>query len=338
MSGMTPADDRRPDARARPSLARAARGAAAGAAPSASCVVDDRRAARTRRCAVPPGAARSRRARAGGAGPPPPATPAGAPAARTGSPSSTTTSSPRPAGWRALAADLAAAGPDVGGRPGPDRACRCPPDRRPTDWERNVARARARPLGDGRPRLPARRAGGGGRLRRALPARLPRGRRPRAAGHRPPAGGSSRGAARGPPPGAPARRAWVSLRQAGRQRRRRADAARCTGAAGARAPACRAGRRPRHLAVAAAGALSLAALAARRPRVGAAGGRRLARRDRRAGVGADRPRPAHAARGGDDGCGRARRCPFAASGWWLAGHATLRRRLRAPDSVGRLGV
>jgi histidinol-phosphate phosphatase family protein len=44
-----------------------------------------------------------------------------------------------PAGWRAaLEADLAAAGPDVGGSQGRIRVP-LPADRRPTDWERNVA-------------------------------------------------------------------------------------------------------------------------------------------------------------------------------------------------------
>ena len=96
-----------------------------------------------------------------------------------------------------------------GRRAGADRraAARRPP---PDGLGAQHRRARARALGDGRPGLPARRAGGGRRLRRALPARLPRGRRPRAAGHRARAGGSCTGARAVAPPGAP--RAGVACR------------------------------------------------------------------------------------------------------------------------------
>ena len=59
--------------------------------------------------------------------------------APSGSRSSTTTSSPS-RGWlrRAGAPTSPRAGPDVGRRARAGSSCRCPPDRRPTDWERNT--------------------------------------------------------------------------------------------------------------------------------------------------------------------------------------------------------
>ena len=215
---------------------------------------------------------------------------------RTGSRSSTTTSSPSPAGSTALAADLAAAGPDVGGVQG-RVVVPLPPDRRPTDWERNTrGLERARwATADLAYRRAALEAAGGfdERFPRAYREDADLGLRITAAGRRIVTGER---VVRHPVRPAPA---WVSVaKQAGN-----ADDVlmRALHGRGWRARAgVPAGRRPRHLAVAAAGALSLAALAGAPPRVGAVAGRRLARRDRRAGLGADRPRPAHAARGGDD--------------------------------------
>ena len=166
--------------------------------------------------------------------------------ARRGSPSSTTTSCRAP-GWRAALArrPRRPAGAGVGGGAGPASACRCRRDRRPTDWERNVAGLRATPAGRPPTWPTGGRAGRGRRLRRALPARLPRGRRPRAAavGRRV----ADRAAARarsshpvgaGGPLGERA--------QAGRQRRRRPDARAARAATGASARARRAGRLRRH--------------------------------------------------------------------------------------------
>ena len=125
-----------------------------------------------------------------------------------------------PAGWReALAADLAAAGPDVAATQG---RIVVPVSARPTDWERNVVRPRARPLGDRRHGLPPGGPRGCRRLRRTLPTRLPRGRRPRPArDRRRLADRRRRPPRRAPrPPG----RSLGLDHQAGGQRRRRPDA------------------------------------------------------------------------------------------------------------------
>ena len=233
------------------------------------------------------------------------------------------------AGWLdALAADLAAAGPDVGGVQG-RVVVPLPPDRRPTDWERNTrGLERARwATADLAYRRAALEAAGG------FDERFPRAYREdadlglrvtaarRADRHR---------RARGPAPGAP--RAGVGVGgQAGRQRRRRADA----GAARPRlAGPRRACRR------AAARGISRSPPPARwpwrrspprRPRVGAvAGAAWLAGTAElawaRIAPGPRTPREVATM------LWTSAAIPFAASGWWLAGHATLRRRLRAPRS------
>ena len=250
-------------------------------APRSSC-------ARPRRCAAGSRPARRRRA-----GRPRPATSAGARRRRRGSRSSTTTSSRAP-GWRGDARRRPAR-PAATASPArrAASASRCRADRRPTDWERNVARPRARALGDRRPRLPPRGAGGRRRLRRALPARLPRGHRPRPAADRARAGRSCRGAARVAAPGRHRRPLGVGA-QAGRQRRRRADGRRCTAATGASGPARRAAasaatRRPRRPAWSA-----LVAAAGRRAPRRRRGRRAVGRRHGRVRLGAHRARPADA--------------------------------------------
>ena len=155
---------------------------------------------RGRRPAPPPGAPLPRPAAMGArrgargrrAGPPRRATRAGGRRAPTGWRSSTTTSCPSPAGatrWPPTSRPRAPR--SAACRAG--SSCRCPRTGGPTDWERKRHGPRGARVGDGRPGLPARGARGGRRLRRALPARLPRGRRPRAPRHRPPAGGSCAG-------------------------------------------------------------------------------------------------------------------------------------------------
>ena len=236
---------------------------------------------------------------------------------------------PAPGWLEALAADLAAAGPDVAGVQG-RVVVPLPPDRRPTDWERNTrGLERARwATADLAYRREALEAAGGfdERFPRAYREDADLGLRITAAGRRIVTGER---VVRHPVRPAPA---WVSVaKQAGnaddvlmRALHGRAWRAR------AGVPA---GRRPRHLAVAAAGALSVAALAARRPRVGAvAGAAWLAGTAElawaRIAPGPRTPREVATM------LWTSAAIPFAASGWWLAGHATLRRRLRAPG-LGR---
>ena len=284
--------DRGPDGRAA-EPGRAVRGAARGG--GADRAWSTTGGAQTRRCPFRRVCAWCVR-RGRGAGPPRRATPAGGRAARTGSPSSTTTSSPRPAGCDALAADLAAAGPDVAGVQG-RVVVPLPADRRPTDWERNTrGLERARwATADLAYRRAALEAAGGfdERFPRAYREDADLGLRITAAGRRIVTGERS-----GPAPGAPRTGVGVGG-QAGRQRRRRADAgaararlARPGGRAGGSPSAASRGRGRRR---AVAGRARRAPSARRRRR-----GRRVARRDGRAGLGADRARPAHAARGGDD--------------------------------------
>ncbi len=174
---------------------------------------------------------------------------------------------PDPDWFAALAADL--------GRPPAARrrhqagsGCRCPTDRRPTDWERGTAGLADARVDHRRPELPPRRAGRGRRLRRAVPAGLPRGRRPGAAA-RPRTRGSVVAGARAITHPVRPSDDWASLRQqagnaddrlmralhgprlAGPGRRaagpaapaRRGDRGRPAAAAGARDPAPAARRR-----------------------------------------------------------------------------------------------
>ncbi len=226
------------------------------------------------------------------------------------------------AGWaEQLAAELAGAAPDVGGLQG-RIVVPLPAGRRPTDWERNTqgletARWATADLAYRRAALAA--VGGfDERFPRAFREDADLGLRVTAAGWRIVAG---RRTVRHPPRPAPAS---VSLaKQAGN-----ADDVLMRALHGrdwrARA-GVPAGRRPRHLAVAAAGLAAAGAAAAGRPRVAA---------------------PAAAAwRGGTAELAWARIAPgprtprevatmlwtsallpFAAAGWWLAGHLTLRRR------------
>ena len=227
-------------------------------------VVDDRpgRAVAAhvpRRCATARRRAHGPAARPA-AGRPPPATPGWRAGARPGSPSSTTTSSSRP-GWRGpwppTSRGRRRTSPRSQGRivvPLPARTA-------PHGLGAQRRRPGARALGDGRPGLPADRAGGGRRLRRALPPRLPRGRRPRRCGS---TARRLADRARRAPDAAPGR-ARRPLGVASASQAGNADDALMRRAArprtGASAPARRAGRWPRH-----AGDRRAPALAAARPR------------------------------------------------------------------------
>jgi histidinol-phosphate phosphatase family protein len=92
------------------------------------------------------------------------------------------------------------------------------------------------------------------------------------------------------------------------------------------------GRRPRHLAVAGAGAAAAAALAAGAPRLAALAAAGWAAGTAELAWARIAPGP----RTPDEALTMAwtsALMPFAATGWWLAGHATLRRRLAAPGPV-----
>jgi histidinol-phosphate phosphatase family protein len=237
------------------------------------------------------------------------------------------------AGWRAtLAAELAGAGADVGGVQG-RVVVPLPRDRRPTDWERNTAglehaRWATADLAYRRAALAA--VGGfDERFPRAYREDADLGLRVCAVGWRIVMGART---VRHPVRPAPAS---VSLaKQAGnaddvlmralhgRDWRERAGVP--------------AGRRPRHLAVAAAGAVAVGALPARAPRVALAAGAVWAAGTAELAWARIAPGP----RTRDEVATMAwtsALLPFAASGWWLAGHATLRRRLRAagpePDAA-----
>ena len=167
--------------------------------------------------------------------------------ATSGSPSSTTTSCPTP-GWRARPGRRPAPPPaatSAASRAGIARAAAAPTGARPTGsaappgWRTRAGSPPTWPTGATALRR-------GRRLRRALPARLPRGRRPGAAGAATPAGGSSAASAARAHPVRPAGPLGQRAR-AGRQRRRRPDAPRCTAATGGRAPAPRAAGCRRHL-------------------------------------------------------------------------------------------
>jgi histidinol-phosphate phosphatase family protein len=223
-------------------------------------------------------------------------------------------------GWAAqLDAELAAAAPDVGGIQG-RVAVPLPAGRRPTDWERNTrALERARwATADLAYRRAALAAVGGfdERFPRAYREDADLGLRVTATGWRIVPGERS---VRHPARPAPA---WVSLaKQAGN-----ADDVlmrRLHGRGWRSRAGVPPGRRPRHLAVTAAVA---GALAARRPRVAAAawlaGTAELAWA--RIAPGPRTPREVATM------AWTSALMPFAATAWWLWGHATLRRRLAAP--------
>ena len=308
--------------------ASAALAAATGPAPER--VVRGRRPAAPgpRRCAVPVGRCCRWSPRGRRAGRRRPATSAGGRPRRLGRVPRRRRACRGRTGWRALAADLAGlpAATSAASRAG--SRCRCrPAGGRPTG---SAARAglETRALGHRRHGLPARRrwrAVGG------FDERFPR-------AYREDADLALRLHGRRLADRAPGARAVVHpVRPAsplgqrprpGRQRRRRADAARCTGrgwrAAGRRA---RAGRRPRHLAITAAAGAPPRRLAARRPRR-----RRPSRRrppgwpgPREFAVGADRARPADA-RARSRAMARDQRAVIRRS---LAGRALAARRVRA---------
>jgi len=232
-------------------------------------------------------------------------------------------------GWLArLGAELAAAAPDVGGVQG-RIVVPVPAGRRPTDWERGTrgleqARWATADLAYRRAALEA--AGGfDERFPRAYREDADLGLRVTAAGWRIERGDR---AVRHPARPAPAR---VSLaKQAGnaddvlmralhgRDWRERAGVP--------------SGRRPRHLAIAAAGAAALGALAADRRRIaGAAAAAWLGGTAElawaRIAPGPRTPREVGTM------LWTSALIPFAATGWWLAGHATLGRRLAQPSST-----
>ena len=231
-------------------------------------------------------------------------------------------------GWLArLAAELAAAAPDVGGIQG-RVVVPLPPGRRPTDWERNTrgletARWATADLAYRRAALEA--VGGfDERFPRAYREDADLGLRVTAAGWRIVAGERT---VRHPVRPAPA---WVSLaKQAGN-----ADDVllrRLQGGGWRARAGVPAGRRGRHLAVTAAVA---SALAARRPRLAAAawlaGTAELAWA--RIAPGPRTPREVATM------AWTSALLPFVATGWWLWGHATLRRRMAAPRGLAAPAV
>ena len=355
---------------ARPPAARAARRTRrrAVSAPALRRRHPDRRAARrSARCSTrsprPTGRARTRDRRRRPAGGRPGAALGGAARWRAGAraaPAARGPAAARNAGWRAsrapwvafldddVRAAAAAGAPssaptspawprDVGGIAGPGRACPLPADRRPTDWERNVAGLRGRARGR-RPTWPtgatALDAVGG------FDERFPRAYREDAdlgaARRRARAGGSCAGAARvahpvGPAPTAgsrcasrpatPTTRSCAALH--GRGWRERAGAPRGPAAA----PPGHARRRRCWRVAAAPSAAGAVAGVARRPPGLAA--------DRRAGVGAHRARArATRARGGRRWSSTS--AAHAARRDGAGGCARPRARLRAPRWPGRV--
>jgi GT2 family glycosyltransferase len=231
---------------------------------------------------------------------------------------------PEPGWLERLGTDLGSAPPDVGGVQG-RIVVPLSPGRRPTDWERNTrgletARWATADLAYRRAALAA--VGGfDERLPRAYREDADLGLRVTAAGWRIVTGSR---AVRHPARPAPA---WVSLvKQAGN-----ADDV-LMGALHGRGWRERAGvtggRRPRHVAAAAAGTVALFARAARRRRIAAAAAAVWA-----AGTAelawariAPGPRTPYEVA---TMVWTSALMPFAATAWWLAGHATLRRRLAA---------
>jgi len=234
---------------------------------------------------------------------------------------------PEPGWVERLEADLASAPPDVGGVQG-RIVVPLPAARRPTDWERNTrGLERARwATADLAYRRDALAAVGGfdERFPRAYREDADLGLRITAAGWRIVTGSRT---VRHPVRPAPAR---VSLaKQAGN-----ADDVlmRALHGRGWRERAgVPAGRRPRHAATATAGAVALGALAMRRRRTAvAAGAAWLAGTAELAWARiAPGPRSPHELA---TMLWTSALMPFAATGWWLAGHATLRRRLAQPST------
>jgi hypothetical protein len=229
---------------------------------------------------------------------------------------------PEPGWVDRLRADLAAAAPDVAGVQG-RIVVPLPPDRRPTDWERNtqgLERARWATADLAYRRAVLQECGGfDERFPRAYREDADFGLRVVASGRRIVLGERT---VRHPARRAPAR---VSLsKQAGNADdalMRRLHGRGWRGRAGVPA-----GRRPHHLAVTAAVA---AALAARRPRLAAAawlaGTAELAWA--RIAPGPRTPREVATM------IWTSALMPFAATGWWLWGHATLRPRLAHPRAA-----
>ena len=308
----------------RPSLARAARRprrrrrAAARAACSSSTTGGRRRPLAARRPAAAGGGGRAqRRARAR----PPRATSAGGRRARDWVAFLDDDVVPGPTGAPRSRSDLAAAAPATSaGGPGADpRAAARATGGRPTGSATSPGLDGARwTTADMAYRRAALAAVGG------FDERFPRAYRedadlapaPRAAGWR----ARARARARCATPSRPAPAAG-QLAHAGGQRRRRADAPRCTAAAGARAPAAPPGRRRRHVRRRRAGrARRPSRRPRRRPLAAAAGSPAWAARGTaRARLGADRARPAHAARGRGRCVDQRRCCRSLAVGWWLRG-------------------
>jgi histidinol-phosphate phosphatase family protein len=237
------------------------------------------------------------------------------------------------AGWPArLEADLAAAGPDVGGVQG-RLVVPLAAGRRPTDWERNTralegARWATADLAYRRAALEA--VGGfDERFPRAYREDADLGLRVTAAGWRIVGGERT---VRHPARPAPA---WVSLaKQAGN-----ADDVlmRALHGRGWRERAgVPAGRRPRHLAIAAAGAAALCALASGRRRIAAAAGAAWLGGTAELAWARIAPGPRTPREVGTM-LWTSALMPVAATGWWLAGHATLRRRLARPPTTVRTG-
>jgi len=226
-------------------------------------------------------------------------------------------------GWPAcLAADLAGAAPDVGGVQG-RIVVPLPQGRRPTDWERNtlgLETARWATADLAYRRMALEHVGGfDERFPRAYREDADLGLRVTAAGWRIVTGQRTvRHPARPAPP-------WASVaKQAGN-----ADDAlmrRLHGRGWRERAGVPPGRRPRHMAVTAAVA---AALVARRPRLAAAvwvaGTAELARARIAPG-----PRTRHEVA---TMIWTSALIPFAATGWWLWGQATSRRRARAEGTV-----
>ena len=232
-------------------------------------------------------------------------------------------------GWPVrLEAELDAATPDVGGVQG-RIVVPLPAGRRPTDWERNTHGLEAArwATADMAYRRVALEAVGGfdERFPRAYREDADLGLRIQAAGWR-----IVTGTRTVRHPVRPAR-AWVSLtKQAGN-----ADDVlmRALHGAGWRQRAgVPAGRRPRHLAVAAAGSLCAGALAAGRRRTGAAAGAAWLAGTAELAWARIAPGP-RTPREVATMLWTSAAIPFAATGWWLAGHATRRRRLAQPGPV-----